>query len=355
MTDPELFDSVLTVGPDINGQGGMESVLQLYRKYMPVFHYRPSNSRFGTLAGAFRLLAVLTMMPIDRLRGRRILHLHGASDRSYPRKSILIHWGHLLGYKIIYHSHGCDLHEYFAKRDLNVVRRPLDKCSEIIVLSEWWKNYFAETFGYTNIDILYNIVDIPAKPLPTTSDKCLNLLFMGEIGQRKGIFDLLRVMAANRDRWIGRVHLTVGGAGPDMKQFHSFIAQHSLKPMISYKGWVRGEAKEELFAACDVIILPSHNEGLPIFILEGMASGRAIISTPVGGIPEVVTTGLNGFLVTPGNDAEIAQAIQHYIDHPEHKSNHGQASLDRIAPYKPDSVMQQLSAIYRKLMSKGSV
>lgn len=354
MTEQELFDKVLTVGPDINGQGGMESVLQLYRKYMPAFHYHASNSRFGTMAGAVNLLALMAMMPFDRMRGRKILHLHGASDRSYPRKTLLIHWGHLLGFRIIYHSHGCDLHEYFAKRDINVVRRPLDKCSEIIVLSDWWKQYFASTFGYTHIDILHNIVDAKAKPLPPNSNECLNLLFMGEIGQRKGIFDLLRVMAANRDQWSGRVHLIVGGAGPDMKQFHAFIEQHRLRSMVTYKGWVRGDDKDRLFAECDVIILPSHNEGLPIFILEGMASGRAIISTPVGGIPEVVTDGDNGFLVTPGCDTEIARAIQHYIDHPADKFLHGAASLKRIAPYMPESVVRQLTAIYRHIMNTGN-
>lgn len=65
------------------------------------------------------------------------------------------------------------------------------------------------------------------------------------------------------------------------------------------------------------IFLPSYNEGLPIAILEAMSYKHPVISTPVGGIPEVVHNSINGILVTPGNILEIAEALQFYIEHPE--------------------------------------
>ena len=69
--------------------------------------------------------------------------------------------------------------------------------------------------------------------------------------------------------------------------------------------------KQNVWTGEDVYILPSYNEGLPIAILEAMSYKHPVISTPVGGIPEVIQTKENGMLVQPGNKEEIAKAIAH--------------------------------------------
>lgn len=95
-------------------------------------------------------------------------------------------------------------------------------------------------------------------------------------------------------------------------------------------------------------ILPSFNEGLPISILEAMSYGHPVISTPVGGIPEVVDG--NGILVTPGNADEIWAAMSRYIDTPSAISQEGSISHRNVRPYLPDSVMEQLRQIYLDIM-----
>jgi glycosyltransferase involved in cell wall biosynthesis len=67
--------------------------------------------------------------------------------------------------------------------------------------------------------------------------------------------------------------------------------------------------KTELFERANLFVLPSYNEGLPMAILEGMTAGMAIVSTPVGGIPEVVRDGYNGFLVPPGDIDALAEKL----------------------------------------------
>ena len=95
-------------------------------------------------------------------------------------------------------------------------------------------------------------------------------------------------------------------------------------------------------------ILPSFNEGLPISILEAMSYGHPVISTPVGGIPEVVDG--NGILVTPGNADEIWAAMSRYIDNPSAIGQEGNISLINVRPYLPDSVMEQLRQIYLDIL-----
>ena len=111
-----------------------------------------------------------------------------------------------------------------------------------------------------------------------------------------------------------------------------------------FEGWVSGEKKTRLLNWADVYILPSFNEGLPISILEAMSYGCPVISTPVGGIPEVVRD--NGTLVTPGDSEEIFRAIAKYVDNPEIIQTEGKESVTNVAPYLAENVMKELKELY---------
>jgi glycosyltransferase involved in cell wall biosynthesis len=95
--------------------------------------------------------------------------------------------------------------------------------------------------------------------------------------------------------------------------------------------------------------LPSYNEGLPIAILEAMAYGHPIISTPVGGIPEVVKNGVNGTLVTPGNTNAIAAAIKKYIESPQYIINEGNNAYETVKDFFPERVFADLLDIYQRV------
>ena len=98
-------------------------------------------------------------------------------------------------------------------------------------------------------------------------------------------------------------------------------------------------------------ILPSFNEGLPIGILEAMAYGHPIISTPVGGIPEVLKDGVNGIMVEPGNVEQIGNAIFTLVEHKGLIREYGNHSLEIVQPYLPESVFATLSSMYNQLIA----
>jgi glycosyltransferase involved in cell wall biosynthesis len=128
------------------------------------------------------------------------------------------------------------------------------------------------------------------------------------------------------------------------------ISQYDLGQLVEFVGWVGGEKKTHLLQQCDVLILPSYNEGLPISILEGMSYRMPIISTPVGGIPEIITTNVNGVLVTPGNCDEIFAAIMRYISDRSLIATEGQKSAEMVGEYYPEAVQRHLEQIYSKLL-----
>lgn len=340
-----IFSRVLTVGPSRKSLGGMASVLKIYKDNIPGFRHLASNSPRGTVAGLGALLKTLMLMPIERLRGRSILHVHVASGKSFVRKSRIISWGKILGFKIIYHCHGGQSQEYFRAIGTPRAKRTLDKCKTIVCLSRSWERYFDSIFHHPSIQVLHNPL-VPSHIITHPDEKRpLRLLFLGCLTDAKGIFDLLDVIAANRERWLGRVKLTIAGNG-EVERLKDFIHDNHLEEHVEFLGWIDGEQKERLFARHHVLILPSYVECLPMSILEAMGHGMAVISTPVGGIPEMIMPGENGILFNPGDKVAMSAAIDCYLLSPELIDRHGKAALKIVPNFYPEKIMADLKKIY---------
>lgn len=346
-----IFSKVLTIGPSDKSKGGIASVLKNYKKFIPEFKLLPTNSQHGTFIGFFSAITSFLRMPLERMRGRSILHVHVAAGKSYIRKSAFISWGKVLGFNVIYHCHAGKTQDYFLSIGIPRAKRTLDKSDAIICLSQSWDRYFDSIFHHPNIHIVYNPI-IPTSIITHPDEKQpLRLLFLGNITDAKGIFDLLDVFSTNRDRWIGRVKLTIAGNG-EQERLKEFIHDNRLENLASFIGWVDGEEKERLFALHHVLILPSYFEGLPVSILEAMGHGMPTISTPVGGIPEMIIPGENGILFTPGDKTAMSAAIDCYLMNPELIDRHGKAALSIVPKFYPEKIKADLKKIYLDLADR---
>ncbi len=345
----KVFSKVLMIGPSRKALAGIASVLNIYNDTLPGFRHLSTNSIRGFAAGAVALAKTIALMPIERMRGRRILHVHAATGKSFIRKRFIMNWGRLLGFKIIYHCHGGNSREYFNNVGVEHIGKLLNRCSAIIALSKSWQDYFTSTFNHPNVYIVPN----PLTPIPKVVQKKptapLGLLFLGNIVEAKGIFDLLEVIAENRNRWRGRVKLSIGGNGEN-ERLKEFIRTREIGEIVNFVGWVDGEKKEQLFAENHVLILPSYIECLPMTIIEAMGHGLGVISTPVGGIPEMVMPGENGILFKPGDLKAMGAAIDCYLLNDELIGRHGSAGL-RLAPkFYPEKIKETLFEIYSTIL-----
>lgn len=345
-----IFSKVLTIGPSRKALAGMASVLNIYSQLLPDFRQLASNSTRGFIPGLFALGTTLLRMPVERIRGRRILHVHVASGKSFIRKRLIMRWGKLLGYKLIYHCHGGNTQEYFRLIGIPKARRVLNNCSTIISLSKTWEDYFNTTFRHPDVRVVHNPLIPAEKIVHPDSTAPLRLLFIGNLVDAKGIFDLLEVISTNRSRWNGRVKLTIGGNGEN-ERLLTFIRENKLQQIVDFLGWVDGDKKEQLFAESHVLILPSYIECLPMSILEAMAHGMAVISTPVGGIPEMVFPGENGILFKPGDRTAMSAAIDCYLLNPDLISRHGAGSLKLAPLFYPDKIKSDLLEIYSSILN----
>jgi len=353
MINSNLSKKILTLGPDKNGKGGMASVLKVYNDYVfnPFLFLRTTAE--GSLG--FKLLILLNVfvkVPFYVFFcGVKIIHIHGASHKSFIRKRILVNYCSLFPVNIIFHLHGGEFRLFTEKYGAKKIRKTFKKCIKVVALSQQWEEFINNTIGYHNTVVITNIVPYPQKQNIKKNGNAICFLFMGSISEKKGVFDLLKVITANKDYYKEKIKVVIGGNG-ETDRLKQYIAGNQLESIVKYAGWVTGEQKIQLLNECDIYILPSYNEGLPVSILEAMSYGKAIISTNVGGIPEIVKNGKNGYLLTVGDTEALEKSISNFLENREIIKSFGDYSERIIKDFLPDNVILQLENMYDEALKR---
>ncbi len=272
-----------------------------------------------------------------------IFHFHMSYRGSFWRKYIYYRVANFFNKRVIVHLHGSEFKSFYEVQSSAVQRRIVELihgADPFVVLSENWYQYIKKIVGkdYSNIRIIPNFAVIA--PVPNREKQANHILFLGALIERKGIFDLLESMAT-----LPNVTLHVGGTGNNQR-FEKMVNDLKLHRQIVYHGWVNAERKAELFAQCQLLILPSYNEGLPVVILEAMASSLPVISTPVGGIPEVIIPGETGYLVEPGDKDAIVKIIKSALANPKLTDIAQNARALYFRSYDASAVLPALREVY---------
>lgn len=335
--------------------GGISSVVQYWSEYIEDLQYIPTFKESSNLTKVFVYATSIIRLYFRLLFDRRvkIVHVHTAAGTDFKRSALVIDIAKKKKRKVILHSHASQFKEFYGAANSEQKSRiltALQKADVLIALSESWKEWF-EKIGVDSkrITILHNITAYPqVKGATRKAQYPIRFLFLGEIGERKGVFDIIRALVNHKEEFNDKVELKIGGNKRE-EELRSAIKEGGLENIVSFDGFVSGQKKIDLLNWADVYILPSFNEGLPISILEAMSYSMPIISTPVGGIPEVVDKS-NGILVTPGSDAEIYNAIKHYVEAIDDLEYQGKESFKKVETYLPDYVLNHLKNIYESMI-----
>ena len=135
------------------------------------------------------------------------------------------------------------------------------------------------------------------------------VLFLGRLVEAKGVYDLISAAACLEK---GKFKFVLAGDGEN-SQIETLIRQKNLNDTIETPGWIDGTRKDTYLKRAHMYVLPSYFEGLPMSVLEAMGYYLPIIATPVGGIPQAVVHGANGYLVPCGEPDELAEKITRVI------------------------------------------
>lgn len=343
--------NVLTIGIDFKVvHGGVAAVESVYSTFYEPFNHVATVVDYGQVRKLFAFFKAYGLFWKWMLFHKeiKIVHVHGASDASFWRKRIFINLAKMFGKKVVFHCHGAEF-KRFANQNFDAVKETLDKCDVIIALSESWREWFQDTFNHPSVVVVKNVV--PQPHVAKIVHEKFVLLFLGRLGKRKGIYDLMDVLADHKAEFDGKLKFLYGGDG-DVKQLQAIIKDKGLENIAEYHGWVNGEKKERLLNMADAYILPSYNEGLPISILEAMSYSLPIISTNVGGIPEILKNGENGFIMSPGDKDAMYRAILELMNNEKLRMDMGKASYSKVQEHMPGFVERQLNDLYRSLLNE---
>ncbi len=263
-----------------------------------------------------------------------IVYIHGSDIISSSRKYFFFKLARLFNKKSVYHFHGALFREQYAKSPSFIKKRIksfLEQSDTVICLSKDWKDSLQSIAPGANIKIVPNGVPLPTETVfsSNSSQERTNLLFLGLIGERKGIFDLLAVLG-DLDRNGLEYLLTIGGNG-DIERLNATIKRYGIESKTNFLGWITGTKKEELFRKSDIFILPSYGEGMPMSILEAMSYGVPVIASNVGGIPEVISDKTTGLLVPPGDRDALRKGLLTLMKDVDLRKRIGQAARKYIA------------------------
>lgn len=344
------------LGTSLETQGGVAAVVSTLRagglferngvEYI-------ATHRDGGIATKMLTALAGWMRYIGRLMGGRValVHVHMASRASFWRKLLFLLPAFSLRVPVLLHLHGAEFREFYGRESSPFVQRLIrfvfERASRVVVLSSGWREWVQDQFPEARVFVIYNPVALPEYSPDAVRDSD-SLLFLGRLGERKGTFDLIEALARLAPAF-PNVKLLLGGDG-ELDAVQARATALGVAANVETLGWVRGEDKHALLARASIYVLPSYNEGLPVSVLEAMAAGLPVVSTPVGGVPEAVADGVEGYLVQPGDVAALSERLERLLSDSDLRHRMGVAARQKVEKYfSVEIIVPQIEEIYQEL------
>ncbi|NJO77644.1 MAG: glycosyltransferase family 4 protein [Cyanobacteria bacterium RM1_2_2] len=353
--EAKRLPKVVMLGPELKQMGGIATVENLILANMPSdveIHHIPTHND-GSVSLRVRLFANAVWQSIWKFSTEDVdaVHIFLSQRGSAVRNAILTVIARAYRKPVIIHAQSSEFHVFYDNLSAVgqlLLRSIFCQCAYFIALSESWKRYYTQSLKLNDSQavVLPNPVQLPAHVPDRSSSENATFLFLGRIGQRKGAFDLIQAFAALPDEQKAQAHLFIAGDG-EVAKARSMVQELNLGQCVTILDWLNPEQRDIYLAKADVFVLPTNNEGLPLALLEAMGWGLPGITTPVGGIPELVTSGQDGILVEPGNVEQLSEAIKSLIDDKDLRLTLGKNARAKVEPLNIHSYCATLVALYR--------
>lgn len=342
---------VLVVATSRKTRGGITSVVKAHEKgpQWKEFHcHWVQTHRDGP---SWRKIAYFISGLFDfliRIPFYDIVHIHFSNGNSMRRKLIFARMAKRMRKKIIIHFHAFDPDTTIHGKDTNLYGQLFRMADGIIVLSNWWRDEVIKAFpgiGH-RVYVLYN----PCEEIQLVHTNSTNpqILYAGTVNSRKGYEDLIKafsIIAPNHPTWT----ISIAGNG-EIENGRKIAQELGISAQVEFLGWVTGEAKHRVFQEASIFCLPSYAEGFPMAVLDAWAYGLPVVTTPVGGIPDIAKEGDNMLLFNPGDTDNLAKQLERLITDLTLRKHIAEES-EKLAHglFSINTINLQLAEIYRTI------
>ena len=358
--DPARYESLLVFGEEGLAEGTLRDIIDPGARTVSI----PELGReISPVADAVTLAKLVRLMRQTR---PDIVHTHTAKAGFVGRVA-----ARLCGVPVIVHTyHGHVFHGYFSPRKTNVFLKLERICAgfsnRLVTISPRLRDEISQ-YGVADRSRI-EVVPLGLRLGPhgahprRTGDFRRSLgisedaLLIGAVGRLVPIKNLgLLLEAASRARArIPDLHVVFVGDGELRSQLQEQADALGLSDVVTFAGW-QGDLPA-VYADLDATVISSHNEGTPACLIEAMASGCPVIATSVGGVPDMIVSGVTGQLTPPGDANALATAIVQLVNEPDQAQRMAdQARGEALARYDEQRLIVDMERLYTELAREAGL
>lgn len=361
MTDEKKELHVGLCGPLPPPYGGMANQLnQLYRLlteeaiHVSVLQTNASY-RYKIIEKAKGVRAVFRMAPYLfnawKFAGQvDVIHVFANSGWSWQLFSAPVLWlAWLRKTPVIINYRGGEARNYFTK-SIKWVRPSINKASVVIVPSGYLKKVFSD-FGI-EARVIPNVVNVerfhPRDNHGRINTQSPHLIITRNLEAIYGISTAIRAVALLRQTVPG-IQMSIAGSGPQQQELQQLVNQEGLEKNIRFTGKLTPEKIADLYQRADIMLNPTTVDNMPNSVLEAMASGVAVVTTDVGGIPYLLENNKTALFTEVNNPETMAKQISRLLNEPELYETLVNNGLQEVQQYTWIRIRSLWLALYQSI------
>jgi glycosyltransferase involved in cell wall biosynthesis len=305
---------------------------------------------FVNLAYVFKvfLLAYLQRREFD------VIQVHVANTAMIPAFMV----SKIAGKPYVVTCHGSEIRILRKKVFVRLLQKILlPKASHVVAVSKEITDLLIKEYGLPSqsIKLIPNGYDelfvkqLLARRMNSVCQKTPSLVFVGSFREVKDPLNLIEAFKIVSDR-IKNTHLQIVGDGPLRPAVERKIKCYKLQDQVTLCGIVPHQRALEVMASAEIYLSTSIEEGLPTSLVEAMALEKAVITTGVGGVPEIIIDGVNGLLTPPRLPERMAQLIERLLKDPGLAGRLGKAAAESVKDFSWDNIAQKYQSIYQEVL-----
>ena len=242
--------------------------------------------------------------------------------------------------------------QYYTQYLARLLINKLIKNIDLFIAVSSYVEKLAKQAGYTNVKMLNNAIDeklFRFKKLPQKQ----RLFYCGRLVEEKGVKYLLQAIPSILNRF-PKMHLDIAGSGPLLENLKALAKDLKIEKNVHFLGNIPNNKLEDYYHRSSIVFVPSiWPDNSPVVIYETMASGRPVIASNVGGIPDLIVNGITGCLIPPKNSEEIAKKTINLLKNKRLLERMGYNARDRVLKlFTMKKHINTLENIYNNLTKK---
>ena len=345
-----MIEKVCQIGPALDVQGGISSVLASYKKLFKLRNENFLASYNGSFIKSRPTLFVVCLKLLVGTNKFALYQIHTSSYGSFFRKYLISLCLRIRKKRYVVHVHGSVFDKFCSESPRFVkwmIKDYFQHAKCIIVLSSEMK-FFLETFD-SCLDKFSTIPNpgenIAEKPVDLSShENPVKIVFSGRFGNRKGVYDLLK--AFDKASFSQPTELYLYGDG-EVEKVQNAVQLAKKKNEIHVSPWLKHAEYLQHLQSFDLLVLPSYAERFSMSLVEALGLGLPVVSTFVGGTAEVVEDGVCGILCQPGDIPSLTKALEILTNDREKRIRMGIAGWKRAKiAFSPKVVLDKLEKTY---------